>query len=107
MAHLRHLRGFEVGEVDRSHRGATIEHKFHALHLRGIEVFQSFYAFKGLEVLKPIISACGTEVLKRSTKNHLECCCACMLPSSAVSFKLINAPRRSGVRKTKFIVTEK
>ena len=45
-----------------------MEHPDHIRHLRGVEVFQPFDAFKGLEVLKPSCCGGGAEITKRSVK---------------------------------------
>jgi len=59
-------------DIEKSQRGAIPEQHAHIRHLRGLEVFQSFDAFKGLEVLKPSCRGGRTKFTERSIKDSSE-----------------------------------
>ena len=49
-----------------------IEHQLHLRHLRGVEVFNTFDAFKRLEICKPSCRGGGPKITERSIKDSSE-----------------------------------
>ncbi len=71
VSHALHFRSIEFRDIKLCELWAKTEHVSHIYHLIGVKVFNADDAFELIELIEPIITACGTRIGKRGVKNDL------------------------------------